>query len=68
MQVRRRQKTEAGGSVSYTAALASEDGLIRLTVKSKDVDLFQIFKKDAWVPVTIGTDTQKTLDETAGGQ
>jgi hypothetical protein len=66
LQVKRRQKVEVGGTVTYSAALTSEDGLVRLTVRSKDPGLFQIFKKEAWVPVRIGPDPQTTLDETAG--
>jgi hypothetical protein len=64
--VNRRQKVETGGTESYTVSLVSEDRLVRLTVRSKNADLFQIFKKDAWIPITIGPDPQTTLDETPG--
>jgi hypothetical protein len=67
VQVKRRQKTESGGSVVYAVGLASEDGLVKLTVKSRDGALMQMFKKDAWISLMIGVDPQKTLDETAGG-
>jgi hypothetical protein len=66
LQVKRRQKVETGGTETYTVSLVSEDSLVRLTVRSKDADLFQIFKKDAWIPITIGADPQTTLDETPG--
>jgi hypothetical protein len=68
LQVKRRQKVETGGTETYTVSLVSEDSLVRLTVRSKDADLFQVFKKDAWIPIRIGTDPQTTLDETAGAQ
>lgn len=45
LQVKRRQKVETGGTETYTVSLVSEVSLVRLTVRSKDADLFQVFKK-----------------------
>ncbi len=63
MKVKTRSKTESGGDTKYKVLLVSEDGKARVTVTGVDVSLFQVFKKDDWVPMSIGPGPQKTLDE-----
>jgi hypothetical protein len=61
MKVKTRSKTESGGDTKYKVLLVSEDGKARVSVTGVDVTLFQIFKKDDRVPMTIGKSQQKTL-------
>lgn len=66
MMVKKRQKTEAFGDVTYQVSLVSEDGKARLSIKGIDFSLFEIFKKGESYPMKIGISAQKTLDGKKG--
>lgn len=61
MKVKKRQKTEVSGDVTYQVFLISEDGKARFSVKGPDISLFEQFKKGETVPVKIGSSPQKTI-------
>jgi len=63
MKVKTRSKIESGGETKYKVLLVSEDGKVRVTVTGVDVSLFQVFKKDDWVPMSIGPAVQKPLGD-----
>jgi hypothetical protein len=65
VRLKRREKVDAGGEITYKVGLVSDDGLLRLTVKSKDPALLQLFKKDLAYQLTILTGGQTTLDQGA---
>jgi len=63
MKVKKRSKVETSGEIKYQVVLLSEDGKVRVSITGVDVSLFQIFKKDDWVPMSIGPAVQKALLE-----